>query len=277
MLLNEVRNPHQLGRYLCEMNLLIEAGEKTKTQSKMNFGGEVNLDDLFSPKPKHNIAAAKQSRNVELKHSSRDQTQRAVGNVRMDNRSQSFLSQIANSDLEDDRPARTRAPATDARPEPKIPGQDLARTGNALANTSTDLAKKSIPEPNWHKVENLPGYMVSAIRSIGRRIFSPLTNTDMEDIDILANVNGSGPNTDEEIKVVGGYLRANGQRNVEGEMDFNQSVLQGYKADIQLWTAGDREYLTVKDHAGHYIYSWPLTDSKSFDLMGSSDQKRLTK
>lgn len=275
MLLQEVRNPYQLGRYLCEMNLLIEAGEKTKTQSKMNLGSEVNLDDLFNPKPTHNIAAAKQSRNVELKKANREQTQRAVGNVRMDDRSKSFLSQIANSDLEDDRPARTRAP--DARPEPRTSGQDLARTGNALSNTSTDLAKKTPPEPNWHQVENLPGYMVSAIRAIGRRIFSPLTNTDMEDIDILANVNGSGPNTDEELKVVGGYLRANGQRNVEGEMDFNQSVLQGYKADIQLWTAGDREYLTVKDHAGHYIYSWPLSDSKSFDLMGSSGQKRLTK
>lgn len=275
MLLNEVRNPFQIGRYLCEMHQLFEAGEKSKTQTKMNFGNEVNLDDLFSPKPKHNIAAAKQNRNVELKRATKDQTARAVGNVRMDDRSQSFLSQIANSDLEDDRPARTRTP--DARPEPKTPGQELARTGNSLANTSTDLAKKGIPEPNWHQVENLPGYMVSAIRAIGRRIFSPLTNTDMEDIDILANVNGSGPNTDAEIKLVSGYLQTNGQRNFEGEMDFNQSVLQGYKADIQLWVAGDREYLAVKDHAGQYIYSWPLTDSKSFDVMGSSGQKRLTK
>lgn len=275
MLLNEVRSPYQIGRYLCEMHQLFEAGEKSKTQTKMNLGNEVNLDDLFNPKPKHNIAAAKQNRNVELKKANREQTQRAVGNVRMDDRSASFLSQIANSDLEDDRPARTRTP--DVRPEPKTPGQELARTGNALSNTSTELTKKGVPEPNWHQVENLPGYMVSAIRAIGRRIFSPLTNTDMEDIDILANVNGSGPNSDEEIKLVGGYLRANGQRNFEGEMDFNQSVLQGYKADIQLWVAGDREYLTVKDHAGQYIYSWPLTDSKSFDLMGSSGQKRLTK
>lgn len=275
MLLNEVRSPYQVGRYLCEMHQLFEAGEKTKTQSKMNLGSEVNLDDLFNPRPTHNMTSVKPSRNVELKKSSAAQTRQATGTVRMDARSNELLSRLANSDLEDDRPMRNRAPAE--RPEPRTPGQDLARTGNALSNTSTDLAKKGVPEPNWHQIENLPGYMVSAIRAIGRRVFSPLTNTDMEDIDILANVNGSGPNTDEELKVVGGYLRANGQRNFEGEMDFNQSVLQGYKADIQLWVAGDREYLTVKDHAGQYIYSWPLTDSKSLDLMGSSEQKRLTK
>jgi len=49
-------------------------------------------------------------------------------------------------------------------------------------------------------------------------------------------------------------------------MDFNETVLRGYKADIQIWTAGDTEFLTVKDHAGHYIYSWPTEDSKNFNL-----------
>lgn len=238
--------------------LIVEAKRPTKTRT----AGEVDLDSIFgSPRKVNPLAPSGEpqspdvSRSPELKRAGRSATQRAAAGVRLDPRSQELLGNLEASGLQDDREVR-----------PRRPGTELARQSRDLATRSTDISTEQ-GEPSWHKIEDLPGYMKSAIRAMGRQIFSPLTNTDIEDIDVIANLGGSGPNADEELRVVGSYLRRNGTRDVQAEMDFNQTVLRGYKADIQLWKAGGREYLTVKDHAGHYIYSWPEEDSKSFNLM----------
>jgi len=243
--------------------LVFEADRSRPTKTNQR---DVNMDDLLNDRPFNAPSNRPGTRNVQKQQAGRERTRRDVSGVQMDQHSSDFLNQIDQSGLEDDRPARTRN--TMGRPEPRPPGTEVAIRGQGLANRNTDVST-DLTEPNWHKIEDLPGYMKSGIRAIGRAIFRPLTNTDIEDIDIIANVNGSGPNTDEEIRQVGSYLRRNGERQTEAELDFNQTVLQGYRADIQIWVVGDTEFMTVKDHAGHYIYSWPVSDSKNFNLFGN--------
>lgn len=247
-----IHNLHSLHKQISEA--------KTTTQTKVDdlFKQKTNyeLDNLFKD-TKHDLARSKHSRNVELKRANRNETRNATQNVTIDQQSSDLLSQLQNSDIRD---TKIRNDI-----EPKQPGTDIATRSTDLKTTNSNLSTQ-LNEPTWHKVENLPGYMSSAIRGIGRQMFSPITNTDIEDIDIIANVNSSGPNTDTELQTVGSYLKKYGTRNTEAELDFNQSVLSGYRADIQIWTADDREFLTVKDHAGQYIYSWPKSDSKNFNL-----------
>jgi len=243
--------------------MLCEVDKPKPTQTKL--GDEVNLDDLFGTHHFHAPASSNKPKSVNLKQAGSQRTRQAVSGVQMDQRSNDLLGQLDQSGLEDDRPMRQRANMAMGEPKPKPPGTDVAVRGQDIATRNTDVSTEGA-EPNWHKIEDLPGYMKSAVRAIGRKVFAPMTNTDIEDVDIIANLNGSGPNDDEELRQVGAYLRRNGQRQAEAEMDFNQTVLQGYKADIQIWTAADREFLTVKDHAGHYIYSWPIEDSKNFNL-----------
>lgn len=244
--------------------LLFEADRPKPTKTNQR---DANLDDLLNDRPFNAPSNRSGTRNVQKQQAGRDRTRQDVSGVRMDQRSSDFLNQIDQSGLEDDRPARTRN--TMGRPEPRPPGTEVAIRGQDLANRNTQLST-DLTEPNWHKIEDLPGYMKSGIRAIGRAIFGPLTNTDIEDIDVIANVNGSGPNSDEEIRQVGAYLRRHGTRQSETEMDFNRTVLQGYRADCQIWVVDDTEFMTVKDHAGHYIYSWPTSDSKNFNLFGDA-------
>ena len=193
---------------LNEIHQLFEADKKKPTQTKL--GDEVNMDDIFST-PKFNAPSRsqQQQRNVTKQQAGREGTRQAVSGVRMDPRSNELLGQLDQSGLEDDRPMRTRQVA--GEPEPRPPGTDVAVRGQEVARRGQEVSTES-PEPNWHKIEDLPGYMKSAVRVIGRQVFSPLTNTDIEDIDVIANLNGSGPNTDEEIRQVGAYLRRNGER-----------------------------------------------------------------
>lgn len=247
---------------LAKWNQLIFEADKpkpTKTQSD-----EVNMDDIFNTSHFNAPTNRPKSGNVQKKQAGSAKTKQAVSGIQMDQRSNDLLNQLDQSGLEDDRPARARN-TTGGIPEPKPPGNEVAVRGQNISKRGTDISTDAA-EPNWHKIEDLPGYMKSAVRAIGRKVFEPLTNTDIEDIDVIANLNGSGPNTDEELKLVGSYLKRNGTRQSEAEIDFNQTVLRGYKADVQIWTAGDLEFLTVKDFQGQYIYSWPVSDSKNFNL-----------
>lgn len=268
MLLNEIFSKKKSVSVLEQMNQLIaEADRPDPKRTAFKDPKAVDLDSIFGPGktsspivPSSNRAPnadQPQKGNATKTRAGSAKTRQAASGVNVDDRSAELLAQLHASGMKDDREI-----------EPKTPGTDVAIKGNDVANRSTELSLDGV-EPEWHNVKDLPGYMSSAIRAMGRQIFAPLTLTDIEDIDVLANVNGSGPNSDEEIRQVGAYLRRKATRNTEAELDFNQSVLRGYKADIQIWVDGSTEYLTVKDHAGHYIYSWPLSDSKSFDLFKS--------
>ena len=65
-------------------------------------------------------------------------------------------------------------------------------------------------EPEYHMVRHLPGYLKNPIRALGRQVFKVFTDTAIEDVQVLANLNGKGPNSKEELNAVASYLQQNG-------------------------------------------------------------------
>ena len=96
---------------------------------------------------------------------------------------------------------------------------------------------------------------------MGRQVFGSFTKTKIEDIQVLANLMGQGPNETRELNAVAGWVRQNGQRDTEGELNFSQSI-EGYEADFKIYSADGITFILVKDDYGNYIYSWPSTDNK---------------
>ena len=115
--------------------------------------------------------------------------------------------------------------------------------------------------PEFHMVRNLPGYLAAPIRQAGKAIFKAFTTVPIDEINVIANVAGQGPNEERELNAVASYLKANGIRNGEAELEFEEFI-PDYKADVKFYNAHDITFMVVKDFAGGYIYSWPEATSK---------------
>lgn len=90
----------------------------------------------------------------------------------------------------------------------------------------------------------------------------------------MANLAGQGPNTPAEVNAVAGWVRDNGERVTEGEIDFADSI-PDYQADIQQWTAAGIRWLLVRDEFGVYVYSWPESSSLDQIDQPNADVPRL--
>lgn len=178
------------------------------------------------------------------------------------------LPQINTDDLEDDdiddataaRIAGRQALDTDTvEPEPPQPTYELA-------NIVRDIAAAGTVSPEFRTVAQLPGYMANAIRKIGRTVFKTYTTTPIEDIDVLANVQGQGPNSQREMNAVAGWARNNAtldqQTSEAATADFG-NVIPGYTPKIQVYDAGGTAFMVVRDDMGDYIYSWPSSTNVS--------------
>lgn len=144
---------------------------------------------------------------------------------------------------------------------------------------SRELQAAGQVEPEFHEVKNLPGYLSSGIRKMGRAVFAPFTNTPIEDILVLADLGGQGPNSKREINSVAGYLQNYGDRITDAELYFHEKI-PGYNVDLKIYKAMGNTFMLVMDFAGSYIYSWPSTDDveSAFsrgDSRLSNDKKRL--
>lgn len=149
------------------------------------------------------------------------------------------------------------------RPEPVTTGTDVATIETMPAVVNKEIAKHAPVEPEWHQVKHLPGYLAAAIRAMGRQVFGVFTNTRIEDIQIIANLGGQGPNSERELDAVAGWLKDNGVRDTDGEMNFHQSI-PDYGAEFQVYNAEKFTFMIVKDEYGNYVYSWPTKDNKTF-------------
>ena len=139
------------------------------------------------------------------------------------------------------------------------------------ANVSTAMQVSTGITPEWHMVKNLPGYLASGIRAIGRQVFGPFTSTPIEEIQVLANL-GEGPNTQQEIDAVLGYLKTEGEHNSDADIEFQRKI-PNYGAKVKIYTALGYTFMVVKDFAGNYIYSWPTKDGDG--LNAEPKQRRL--
>lgn len=102
--------------------------------------------------------------------------------------------------------------------------------------------------------------MSRAIRTLGRQLFRSFTQTQTDDIWMVGNLGGQGPNSRQEVNAVASWVRDNGEDIGAGDIDFDTSI-PGYQADIQQYSAAGIRWLLVRDEFGDYIYSWPETDS----------------
>ena len=133
-----------------------------------------------------------------------------------------------------------------------------------LATINQEIVADSDVVPDWHTIANLPGYMQKAIRAMGRGNFKMFTNTPLEEIITIANVNSQGPNSDRELNAVVGWLKNNAQDMGEVHIDYSR-VMPGYAPRVREYRAEDTRFHVVMDDFGKYIYAYPEKDAVSLE------------
>lgn len=225
-----------------------------------------------------NVPTKKQWKDLPtLRQASAAQTRQATSNVTLPaeaGEKMSFLQSLGLQDEISDAQAEEISGHHDidrtiGQPEPRTPGTNVATIDTMPAVINKEIAKYAPVDPDWHQIKHLPGYIKSAIRAMGRQVFGTFTKTRIEDIQVVANLGGQGPNTERELNAVAGWLQDNGQRDTDGEMNFQRSI-PDYDAKFEMYSAEKFTFMVVQDDYGNYIYSWPTNDNK----YGTSSQRR---
>jgi hypothetical protein len=164
-----------------------------------------------------------------------------------------MLSRLRNIEVDPD-----LAPYDMDEPE-TLPSVDV-NTKNLPAVAGQAIQAAGMQNPEFHQVANLPGNMSDQIRQLGKSLFGSLTMTPTKRIYVVANLGGQGPNTNQEVQAVAGFLKKEGKDLGPGNVDFD-NVMPGYKADTHMFSAAGIRWMLVKDFAGEYIYCWPESDS----------------
>jgi hypothetical protein len=241
---------------------LEEAEKKTKTKDQEADADWGGLDDLFKPKadqplakiddPEDSDEEPEQGRDARKKASQRD-TLRAAGNIEPNQRMRDLLGRMRDIEADDDEGYPDDEP--EVLPDVRVDTENLpAVAGQALQAAGTQ-------DPKFHKVANLPGNMSRAIRTLGRQLFQSFTSTPTDDIWMVGNLNGQGPNSRAEVNAVAKFVRDEGEEVTAGDIDFDTSI-PGYTADIRQYRAAGIRWLLVRDEFGDYVYSWPESASR---------------
>lgn len=120
--------------------------------------------------------------------------------------------------------------------------------------------------PEWTQVKDLPGYMLNAIRAVGRALFREYTNTRIEDIQMLATV--PGMNSETEVKAMMAWVMKNGVPGQKAKI-----TLYGKEIEVSPWKTDDFSFLLGHDDMGYYVYAW--VQKNGIRVGGNDDHKRL--
>lgn len=150
-----------------------------------------------------------------------------------------ILGDIQNSGLDD---------GMQAVPLPEIP-----RTPENLPVVISRALDTGAVHPRWHQVKNLPGYMSTPIRAMGRMIFSHITKTPIEEIQVLSSLT----NRPRELAYMGDWIIKNGHKNAEMTIRL-ANLVRGYSAEVDVWDVEGYRFAVVADMMGTYIYGWPV-------------------
>lgn len=245
-----------LQELLEKLTPIVEAEEPkrgTKTRSKVkdpevNLNRDENFPDLHKKVDKETTSS-----DPKLSAATAKSTSDKLKNVKLDDASMAHLLSLA-----------LNMPAERFDDVGEI--EFTKPTPNTLPKViSTAMRAAGTVDPEFHAVKNLPGYMSSAIRQLGKAVFAPFTSTPIADIQVIANLNGSGPNDDRELNAVADFVRKHGtaQPGLEhqAELIFDD-VMPGYRAKVVVRTFANYTFMVVVDHAGKYIYAWPSSDNK---------------
>lgn len=133
-------------------------------------------------------------------------------------------------------------------------------------------------QPRWIRLDQLPGFMWQAIRSMGDAVFSPLTRTRLNQIEVIADLGGRGPHLPQDIDTTAHWLRRT--CDTSGIVEYSADELakwlgEAYWAQAVQFITTEYAYLLVQDAMGRYIYRWPAQDTKISPFMVTTSDKRL--
>ena len=221
------------------------------------------LEPLRTP-PQGDGADRARAPEPELRRADRDASRQRAGGVGIPDELRGYLDRLGDieDEISDAEAARRAGLDTDLGDEPVPPEyQDLpAVIRNDLANMGGEIAAAGEQYPEWHTINNLPGYMKNAIRAMGRGNFRMFTRTDLEDIITIANLGGKGPNTEAEVKAVAGWLLQNAENLGPVDIDYSR-IMPGYEPEVVEFRTEKTRFHVVRDPGGVYIYAYPEKDA----------------
>lgn len=232
-----------------------EPKKKTKTDTRsapdLNFTPP-SANPLDSTKPS---SSRTEPQRPELKKASQADTLRATRNISPTDDMRNMLNRMRDLEADPDDPGY---------PDPEQQRMLTTRvdTDNLPAQVSKAMRAEGEIVPTFHKVANLPGNMVRAIRTAGRKIFGAFTNTPTDEIHMIGNLGGQGPNSSREVNAVVNFVHKNGNRIGEGEIDLS-GFMPGYTPEYVMYSAAGIRWMLIRDFAGEYVYCWPEQDSKN--------------
>lgn len=250
------------------VNEMDEADTKTKDTTGLDwdtmFDEPTSKGDLAPSSASSGSVPGPQS-TADLKKGSRADTARATANITPSDAMRDMISRI-NVPIDDvgvDEPTQDLVPYENITPD-HVP----ATISRAIA-----MSDPHAINPTWHAVSHLPGNMSRAILTLGKALFRSFTKTPTEDIVMIGNVGGQGPNSTREVNGVANWVRKNGHEVDDANIDFGQTI-PGYSAQVKHYTANGIRFKIVKDQFGDYIYAWPEHDSLNqiAQINGPSDQ-----
>lgn len=182
------------------------------------------------------------------------QTAGKTSNISMDDRAGSMLRSLLSTDIGANEPDSEMDVSTEVVTPEDVP-----------AVISSALADAGVVTPEWHMVRNLPGYMQKGIKALGKMVFNQYTRTSIDQVQVLASLQGQGPNTEREINAVASWAVKNGTKATQGNIDFSK-IMPGYDADVAVYNVEGSQLMIVSDQFGKYIYAWPEADTTLNDL-----------
>lgn len=259
---------------------LFEAEKQRKTQNpsskpkhQTDFKPESDFDVNMEPKQDHLPSdAPKQQKKEQPKQQRRYNT---IDPIDMQGTPAINFDLLPDDEVSDDeleallRNINNDTDTPTPRPKPKT-STDLATISKDVmakktSTTGKDVSDTSSVNPNFLTITELPGYMVNGIRALGRSVFKLITNTKLEDIEIIANVQGQGPHPNREINAVVNWVHNNApeheQMSANASINFGR-VIPGYQPEVRVYTTPEHTYMLVQDPHGKYVYRWPVQDTK---------------
>lgn len=241
------------------MREILEADKPKKTKTK-DDAGISNIDDLLRDPPNNPIATSKSDAPEKASDKSSDvpdmprasarDTARATSNMTPTDTMRDMMSRLNVPDDDD----------VDLDDEELVPEPITPDTVPAIIRREITATDPNAINPEWHIVANLPGNIQRPIRQLGKALFRAFTRTPVENITMIGNIGGQGPNSRRDVNGVMQWLKDNARKVDTARIDFDQTI-PGYSANVQHYTVGGVRFKVVRDQFGEYIYAWPESDS----------------
>lgn len=138
-----------------------------------------------------------------------------------------------------------------------VPGQETeTRTPEnlpALVRQELTQMGEDALSPKWMQIKQLPGYMLNAIRVVGRQVFATYTHDfPMEQIQTINTI----LHGERDVRRMFEIIAQNGELLDEDTMDFS-NIMPGLVAEIKHFAWNGYHWLLMHDMGGFYVYGWP--------------------